>query len=334
MTDDPLNESATADGFESELHEGRARFLAHAIEHAFLIGRRSPTDFVRHFPPTAIMEGLKEQAALRARLLAETTGIKHKIAAKKSWQSAAEDLAIALQEGETDPTTIISVFSPDDRVRYLPAVALWSFLTEGNFWTSTPGTTEHQVARKHLAFLLSRALRDGLVSHRSVVEGITVAEVSHRLPKAELGRMIEGALAAGHEKKPFTEVELLGAMPASMLVEHIPLPHLWDRVVVPRIASAHGYLDSQGELPSWSPGPPPPDPSQASQSEQDQGAAPAIAEAESAAAETNAEPNSENPSQPAQTPSERPGGDDWSGVGDSKEAPRSTDRVISEDDFA
>ena len=34
----------------SNLSKGRERFLAHVIEHGFEVGRRSPEDFVRHFP--------------------------------------------------------------------------------------------------------------------------------------------------------------------------------------------------------------------------------------------------------------------------------------------
>src|SRR5262245_15772155 len=84
--------------FASRLRQGRQRFLAHVMEHSLHIGRRSAEDFIRHFPPEAIMKGLENQPNLRANILAHTTGIKHKIATKKSWQSAADDLRIALEE--------------------------------------------------------------------------------------------------------------------------------------------------------------------------------------------------------------------------------------------
>lgn len=242
------NNGGTSEGgrapFVSKLEHGKDRFLAHAIEHALEVGRRTAKDFIAHFPPSAIMEGLASRANLRAEILAHTTGIKSKIASKKSWKSAAEDLQIALDERETDAEAIVAVFQPDDRVRYLDARKIWKFLTEGDFW-NTPATRkdEYRSAKRHIAFMLERALTDKLITHRDIVEGLTVAEIAVRLPKAELGKIIEGALIAGKAGAPFTEVELLAAMPPEVAVEYIPLPHIWETVVLPRIAVTHGYAE-------------------------------------------------------------------------------------------
>lgn len=233
--------------FVSKLEHGKDRFLAHAIEHGLEVGRRTARDFIAHFPPSAIMEGLASRANLRAEILAHTTGIKSKIASKKSWKSAAEDLQIALDEKETDPEAIVAVFQPDDRVRYLDARKIWRFLTEGDFW-NTPATRkdDYRAAKRHIAFMLERALSDKLITHRDIVEGLSVAEIAVRLPKAELGKIIEGALTAGKQGSPFTEVELLAAMPAEVAVEYIPLPHIWEAVIIPKIAVAHGYAEGVG----------------------------------------------------------------------------------------
>jgi hypothetical protein len=241
--------------FQSNLSDGRQRFLAYAIEHALLVGRRNARDFIRHFPPEIIMEGMSEHPELRAQILAQTTGLKVKIAAKKSWQSAAEDLRIALSENETNPETVVAVFDPDDRVRYLDARRLWSFLVEGEFWNVAPTKSEeYRTSKQHIAFLLERALVDGLITHRAIIEGITVTELATRLPKAELGKIIEGALSAGQRKLPFTEVELWSALTAPVLVEYIPLAHLWNSVISPKIADIHGYsLPTSGATPSASP---------------------------------------------------------------------------------
>jgi hypothetical protein len=236
------DQSSSMIQFESKLSDGRQRFLAFAIEHALLVGRRSARDFIRHFPPEVIMEGMADQPELRAGILAQTTGLKLKIAAKKSWQSAAEDLRIALSEGETTPDAVIAVYHTDDRVRYLDARRLWSFLVEGEFWNVAPTKSEdYRVGKQHIAFLLDRALTEGLITHRTIIEGITVSELATRLPKAELGKIIEGALAAGQRKLPFTEVELWNALTASVLVEYVPLAHLWNSVISPKIADVHGY---------------------------------------------------------------------------------------------
>ena len=248
-------QSSTGTQFESKLADGKQRFLAYAIEHALFSGRRNASDFIRHFPPELIMEGMPEHPELRGGILAQTTGLKLKIATKKSWQSAAEDLRIALTEGETNPELVVSVFHPDDRVRYLDPRRLWSFLVEGEFWNVAPTKSEeHRVAKQHIAFMLDRALVDGLISHRTIIEGISVAELATRLPKAELGKIIEGALAAGQRKAPFTEVELWGALTAPVLVEYVPLGHLWNQVIAPKIAETHGYVAKALSQPPAAPG--------------------------------------------------------------------------------
>jgi hypothetical protein len=229
--------------FQSKLDKGRERFLAHTIEHALETGRRSPEDFIRHFPPDVIMQGLAAKPNLRAAILVLTTGLKQKIAEKKTWESAAEDLQIALNEGETDADSVVAVFDPDDRVRYLDHKRIWQFLIEGEFWNA-PATDRqaHELAKDNVAFMVERALQDRLVTHREVVEGITVAELAKRLPKAELGKLIEAALTKARSSAAFTEVDLLKEMPAFVLVEYVPLPHLWSTVLEPKIAQAHDYV--------------------------------------------------------------------------------------------
>jgi len=245
----------TADGkteekaaFVSKLKEGRERFLAHVIEQGLEIGRRSPDDFIRHFPPAAIMNGLGSHANLRSQILVLTTGIKQKIAMKKSAQSAGDDLQIALDEGETDSDSIVALFHPDDRVRYLDAKKLWAYVVEGEFWTvSATKREDFERAKAHVAFMLERALEDKLLTHRDIVDGISVGELAVRLPKDKLGKIIEQALSSGHEKKPFTEVELLTAMPPASIVDYVSLSHIWESVVVMKIARAHGYVEATGE---------------------------------------------------------------------------------------
>jgi hypothetical protein len=230
----------------SQLSKGRERFLAHVIEHGFEVGRRTPEDFVRHFPPTLIMEGLKDQARLRADILVQATGVKEKVAIKKSWESCADDLQIALDENETTATAIMKIFQLDDRVRYLDHKALWAYVTEGEFWKISPSRQkEYAAAKSHMAFMLGRALEDKLVSHQDIVEGITVEELASRLPKSELGKIIKGALECGKRNAPFTETDLLGSMPPDVLVNYMPLFQVWDAIIEPKIAVEHGYANNK-----------------------------------------------------------------------------------------
>lgn len=230
----------------SQLSKGRERFLAHVIDHGFEVGRRSPEDFVRHFPPTLIMEGLKDNAKLRAEILVQATGVKEKVAIKKSWESCADDLQIALDENETTASAVMKIFQLDDRVRYLDHKALWAYVTEGEFWKISPSRQkEYAAAKTHMAFMLQRALEDKLVSHQDIVEGITVEELASRLPKSELGKIIKGALECGKRNAPFTETDLLGSMPPDVLVNYMPLFQVWDAIIDPKIAIEHGYTNKK-----------------------------------------------------------------------------------------
>jgi hypothetical protein len=230
----------------SQLSKGRERFLAHVIDHGFEVGRRSPEDFVRHFPPTLIMEGLKDQPKLRADILVQATGVKEKVAIKKSWESCADDLQIALDENETTAGAVMKIFQLDDRVRYLDHKLLWAYVTEGEFWKISPSRQkEYAAAKSHMAFMLQRALEDKLLTHADIVEGITVEELASRLPKSELGKIIKGALECGKRNAPFTETDLLGSMPPDVLVNYMPLFQVWDAIIEPKIAIEHGYTNKK-----------------------------------------------------------------------------------------
>ncbi|AKF09132.1 hypothetical protein [Sandaracinus amylolyticus] len=230
--------------FASKLPEGRQRFLAHTIEHALACGRRTHADFLRHFPPAAIMHALQDHPDLRASIIEVATGVRFKIAVKKSAEACGVDLQIALDEGETQPNVVVQQLHPDDRVRYLDARALWRFLSEGAFWTTSAqkDRARHAIAAEHIAFMLDRALVDQLLTHRDIVEGITVTRLSELLPRTELEMLLAAALKVGSENKPFVEKTLLTITPITTLVRHIPLDWIWEQVVVPRIAEVHGLV--------------------------------------------------------------------------------------------
>lgn len=239
------NERPTRPPFQSMLSQGPQRFLAHVVEHSLSCGRRSPEDFIRHFTPRTIMQGLEHEPALRASIIVHATGLKEKIALKKEWEDATVDLQIALDEGETDAATVVALFSPDDRIRFLDAQQIWGFIVEGDFWKSSSASrADGDVARSHIAFMLDRALEDRLITHRDIVEGVTVEELATRLPKAELGRLIMQALQSGERGGSFTEADLIATTPPRTLVQYVPLAHVWDSVIVPRIAERHGYVQA------------------------------------------------------------------------------------------
>jgi len=194
--------------------------------------------------------GLKERPDLRANILVPTTGVRAKIATKKSAESAGMDLQIALDEGETDPALIVSLFHPDDRVRYLDKGRLWKYIIEPQFWkTDGTDTNAFKRSKSHVAFMLDRAIEDRMLTYRDIVEGITVAKLVNYLPVGELQSVIERALTNSHTGKVFTEEDLLHAVPAKRLVEHVPLTLVWDSVMHSKVAVENGLTEETGTTP-------------------------------------------------------------------------------------
>lgn len=226
---------------ESKLEPGMLRFMAHVIENGLNIGLRTEAEFIRHFPPADIMMGLADRPDLRANILVPATGIRAKIAGKKSAESAGIDLQIALDEGETDPALIVSLFHPDDRVRYLDQVRLWNYVIEPRFWEANDSDQEKfECAKSHIAFILDRAIEDRMLTHREIVEGLGIGNLVKHLPLTDLQSVIEKTLDNSHGSKPFTEQDLLGVVPAEQMVESVPLSLLWESVIRPMVAERNG----------------------------------------------------------------------------------------------
>lgn len=239
------HDNSDDNSFESRLNDGTDRFLAHVLEHAFAIGRRTSVDFLRHFPPASIMEALKELPALRADILEAATGVRRKIALKKNAESSGQDLQIALDEGEAAPDEVIHLFRPDDRVRYLPRRALWTFLIEGEFWkVNKTDKSNFERSAQHIAFILDRAVKDRVLSYQEIIEGISIGKLSQLLPRSELEMALDSALAAGRNGQPFSDQDFYENLTSVTITTHVPLSHIWDQVIHPCIALSHDLIDS------------------------------------------------------------------------------------------
>lgn len=242
-----MSQEPAQPSFESRLTNGTDRFISHMIEHAFAIGRRTSRDFLRHFPPATIMEALKDQPLLRADILEAATGVKRKVAIKKSATSSGEDLQIALDEGEAAAEDVVRLFRPDDRVRFLPRAKLWSFVVEGEFWNANKtDKAAYERAQAHIAFLLDRGLRDQLLTHQDVIDGISIVKISQLMPRPELEMAMTSALTAGRRGQPFSDRDFYDALTSATITMHIPLPHVWEEVVHPCIAVEHGLVAAPG----------------------------------------------------------------------------------------
>ncbi len=231
----------SASTFKSSLKTGAERFLSQAIVHALAQGFRSPDDFLRHFKPVDIMQALESAHELRSEILVKAAGVHQKIALKKSTQSGAEDLRIAMDEGLTDAAAILELFPPDERVRYLDAAKLWTFLVEDEFWSTLNAEANRDRAIGRMTFTLENALNEDLLSLADVTDGITFEMISLRLPHKELQKLVGHALKLGRERKPLTEAALLDSISLQALVGFIPLEHVWKSVVLDKIAAPSGF---------------------------------------------------------------------------------------------
>jgi hypothetical protein len=234
--------SDTAFAFKSSLKTGAERFLAQALAHTLAQGFRTADDFLRHFKPLDLMVALESAHELRAEILVKAAGVHQKIAIKKSTTSGAEDLRIAIEEGLTDAAAILELFPADDRVRYLEAPRLWSFLVEDEFWSTLNAEANRDRAIGRMTFTLENALREDLISLADIADGITFEMLSTRLPHKELQKLVAHALKLGRERKPLTEEALLDSVSLAQIVGYVPLEHVWKTVIVERVAKPAGFL--------------------------------------------------------------------------------------------
>jgi len=225
------------------------RYLSQLMDYAFREGWRTPDDFVRYFPANSIMGALKSAPELRVKLLAAATGIYEEILRRKSPALAAEDLRIALEEGTTNSLQLLGVFSPEDRVRYLDPHRIWDFLAEDQFWLldADAGEEQRRGAVERMAFTLTQALSERLISLRDVMDGVTYDAVADSLSPHELRAVVRFALVKGREGIGLNEKVLLEVLPLEKLVRSVPLDHIWNEVVLRRLAIPSGFTDLSRE---------------------------------------------------------------------------------------
>jgi hypothetical protein len=228
--------------FKSTLKTGAERFLSQALAHALAHGFRTPDDFLRHFKPLDLMVALESAHDLRADILVKAAGVHQKIAIKKSTSSGAEDLRIAIEEGLTDAASILELFPADERVRYLEAPKLWSFLVEDEFWSTLNAEANRERAIGRMTFTLENGLHEDLISLADVTDGITFEMLATRMPHKELQKLVGHALKLGRERKPLTEEALLDCVSLQSIVGYVPLEHIWKAVIVERVAKPAGLL--------------------------------------------------------------------------------------------
>ena len=226
---------------------GAERFLARVTAHVLDQGYRTPADFLRVFQPSELMGALEAAPELRKDILV-AAGLHEKIARRKSPESAADDLRIALDEGITTAAEILKILKPEDRVRYLNRAKLFAFAVEDGYFSGQKTGSDHERAVERLLSILESAMSEGLLSLPDIASSIGIEPIVHRLPLRELQRALERALTLGSRGEAFTELALFETVPLRSILSYVPLDQVWSRVLVPKILAPLGLVDGQGKL--------------------------------------------------------------------------------------
>ena len=179
--------------------------------------------------------------------MVSTTGVHEKIASKKSVSGAAEDLELALDEGITSPDAVLEAFDLSDRVRYLDPGQLWAFVVASAPWKESAALSSKPTER--LLFVLELALEEEVVTLPDVFDGVTFDEITSCLPTDELQLALAHALRSGRRGAPLDESRFLEVVPLGALIGFLSAEHVWDRVVVERIAEPCGFVEVDPDAP-------------------------------------------------------------------------------------
>lgn len=241
----------TGESAKSNLSSAAERFLAHALAHALDNDLRSPDEFLEAFPPEELMQALDADLDLRTEILVNAVGLPERIARKKTAESAAEDLVLALDEGVTNATGILELISPDDCVKVLDQPHLFEFAFDPESITSGG-----EAASARLMFALEAALAEDLIALVDIVEGVSFETIANSLGEAELRKIVENALRLGKSGEALTLDQLLAVVPLPELVKNLPPDAIWDRVVLAKVAEPAGFTRKRSISPRAKAAPP------------------------------------------------------------------------------
>ena len=223
----------------STLDTSAQRFLSVCLQAALRDGWLTPEALVNEFPPEEMMEALEGAPDLRAHLLVDGLGVHERIAPKKSTSAAAEDLRIALDEGVLTPDALLVLFDIHDQVRHLGSNKLWALLIRDEFFLE--GSAK---ARARMCLTVQTAIEQELIDLTRLVRSVSTERIAQELPKELLERALVSALESGISGAAMSPDLFLQTISLEEIVEHVPLTHLWEQLVLNEIVPSAGLASS------------------------------------------------------------------------------------------
>src|ERR1043165_5780539 len=94
-----------------------------------------------------------------------------------------------------------------------------------------------------MSFTLMQAVQERLLTLRDILDGVTYEAVADSLSPHELRAVVRHALVKGRDGIGLSEKVLLEVLPLDKLVRSMPLEHIWNEVVLRRLAIPNGLTD-------------------------------------------------------------------------------------------
>ena len=246
----PSKRLAAPSSAPSSLGVACARFFVEALERTVEGGWRSALDFHTHFPPGIVMRRLDRHPAVRATYLTLLVGIPERTALRTATDDAGRLLQTAVDARDCEPASYVRIFQRTATSNYLDPATVWSFLIDEELirvaWQSAD--ERYPAAQRQVALLTELALAHRMIGPDAVVDGLGPELVAECLPAERLTSVLRGILEAGRSGRPFTDDDLVAAVPPAELCAHVPLAYLVEGVLVP-VARAAGFVTSLPEAP-------------------------------------------------------------------------------------
>ncbi len=231
-----LRQSGISARYQSNLQSPLACLMSELLADWMQRQLLSAEHFIQHFTPGGLLKELSASPELRVRVLVESCGTHERIAARKSFASAAEDFELALEEGTTSPAFVFGLLSSDEWVSVLGADATWGFLTADEFWLSSDADEDETKARARLLQVIEQAYALELLRPTDLIRALTDDELLQRLSTEQLRQALSAALEAGTRGEALTRETLAPLVETTELLGSLSLERLWTRVVQPKLS--------------------------------------------------------------------------------------------------